>query len=143
MAVKGMGASMPESAEDQERVKLVLLTSWLHSRDIEYMMLALGYKVITTGLHDLEEYVLSDEIKVRIGEAHSAGKSYSEWVLCWVESLPAGEMINVGCFNAALTVSMYERGNQMPQIRTPWIFIACPRTTLATRWNDTTRSRRQ
>lgn len=108
MAVKGMGASMPESAEDQERVKLVLLTSWLHSRDIEYMMLALGYKVITTGLHDLEEYVLSDEIKVRIGEAHSAGKSYSEWVLRWVESLPAGEMINVGCFNAALTVSMYE-----------------------------------
>jgi hypothetical protein len=107
LASQGIAAPFPEDEAERERLRLSLMVSWLHSRDIEHVMRALGYELAATGVHDIEEWVLAREIQTAIDCNQKAGASYSTWLLRWVESLSADEAVNVGCLNPALAVGMW------------------------------------
>jgi hypothetical protein len=107
MSAAGIAAPFPTSQRDRAQLRLSLVASWLHSRDVQQLMAALGYTLQAAGVHDIDEPVPARDIKARIGEARGRTPGYSDWVLRWVDSLPDEAFINVGCMNPALTVGMW------------------------------------
>jgi hypothetical protein len=107
LASKGLAAPFPEDDSGRERLRLSLIVSWLHSRDIEQVLKLLGYNLAATGIHDIEEWVSACEIKSTIQRYQKAGARYSEWLPRWVGSLDPDERVNVGCLNPALAVGMW------------------------------------
>jgi hypothetical protein len=107
MSADGMAAPFPVSELDRRRLRWSIVASWLHSRDIQQLMAALGYMLPAAGVHDIHEFVPADDLKARIGAAAGNRTAYSEWVLKWVDSLSREADVDVGCMNPALAVGMW------------------------------------
>ncbi len=107
LAEEDIAAPFPETEEEAENLWLCLVTSWLHSRDLDCVMNALGYGLNATGIHDLDETVAGREIKVAIASKVEAGARYSPWLLNWVRSITDAEPVNVGCLNPSLIVGLW------------------------------------
>jgi hypothetical protein len=107
MSAAGMAAPFPTSSWDRAQLRLSLVASWLHSRDIEQLMAALGYTLPAAGVHDIDEPVPARDIKARIGRAKDRTPGFSDWVLRWVDSLPQEASVNAGCMNPAMAVGMW------------------------------------
>lgn len=109
-AARGLAAPFPASPADRRQLWHVLVASWLHSRDIETLMGALGYSVRATGIHDMLEFVDAREVIELILPPHTPASTlvrerrYSEWLRRWAATLDAAERVNVGLLNPALLV---------------------------------------
>ncbi len=106
-ASEGLAAPFPGSDEERFKLRLTLVVSWLHSRDVEHVMRALGYYLPATGIHDIEEWVPAREIQRAIKNNQETGTGYSDWLLRWVEGLNPDDSINVGCLNPVLAAGMW------------------------------------
>lgn len=89
--------------ENEEKWRRGMKLSWIHSRDIQVIMAALGFDKKLEGVHDMEEFVLAKRLKERL---HSSEKWYSDVIL----SLPDDLEVNVGFFNPNFSASMYNWG---------------------------------
>ena len=108
LADQDLASPFPETEPEMTRLRLSLFASWLHSRDIRHILQFLGYELPSTETHDIEEWVLGAEIKSAIHhKSTSGGRSYSDWVMHWVESLEDSEQINVGCLNPSLVTGLW------------------------------------
>jgi hypothetical protein len=101
----GLAAPFASSTDEYASLRRSLVASWLHSRDIETVMVALGFPLVATGVHDVHELAPADEIRKRI--LHSNSAQYSSWLLAWVEQMPSDDQADVGCFNPALSAGMW------------------------------------
>lgn len=113
LAGEGLAAAWPTDSLAPRRLWFNLVCAWLHSRDIEVLMHALGYSIKATGIHDLREWVDAAEIRELVvpkspTETDRATRSgYSEWIQRWARQLSNG-VVNVGFLNPALLVSLRE-----------------------------------
>lgn len=105
MAADGFAAPFPAGTEERARLRLGLIASWLHSRDVEELMTAVGYPIAATGVHDLVEHVFAIDIR-RFIALRGDGR-YSSWLVKWIDTLAPDAQVNVGCLNPALLVSMW------------------------------------
>lgn len=99
-------APFPTDPLARGQLRRSLITSWLHSRDVESVMRALGYPIAAAGIHDLVEEVAVAEVQAMIGAAVPG--TYSPWLIDWAAALPAGESVNASCLNPHLLVSLWE-----------------------------------
>lgn len=108
---QGLADAYPPSTREEDTLRRTLIAAWLHSRDIETVLSALGYTIEATGVHDLVEFVDASEIihllrpKSPPDKAAASKRPYSPWILRWAETLSPGQRINVGLLNPALLVS--------------------------------------
>lgn len=100
LANGGLADKLPENKHLLTRA---IYLSWLHSRDIQLTMKAMGYPKKLEGIHDIEEYVLGKRLKESL-------KSADGWYVNYVTSLSDDEEVNVGFLNPFLTASMYNWG---------------------------------
>ncbi|MDZ4712866.1 MAG: LOG family protein [bacterium] len=107
LANKGLADKLPEN---KHLLRRAIYLSWLHSRDIQLIMKAMGYSKSLEGVHDIEEYVLGIRLKESL-------KSASEWYLNYVTSLGDDEKVNIGFLNPHLTSSMYNWGTDKTGIQ--------------------------
>ena len=89
--------------ENQLRWRRGMVLSWVHSRDIETVMAAIGHPKDTETQHDMLEFAKAKHIKKRLG---SADKWYKDLVLAMNDD----EDVNVGFFNANFSGSMFNWG---------------------------------
>jgi hypothetical protein len=101
LAERGLADSPPIHRYEWRRG---IMLSWIHSRDLEVILTALGHPRRTLGIHDIEEYVFARHIKEHLEGADS-------WYRNWALSLADEEQINVGFFNPHLCASMYKWGD--------------------------------
>ncbi|UQA58369.1 hypothetical protein [Polyangium aurulentum] len=97
----------PDSEVDRRHLRYTLAASWLHARDLEVVMGALGYSLPATGKHDLREDVPVADVKAYVAGERAAGAQYSAWFTNWVEGLKTGDQVNIDFFNPSLTVSIW------------------------------------
>jgi hypothetical protein len=102
-----MAAPFPPDAAARLALRRCLVASWLHSRDIQTVMTALGYPIAAAGVHDLVEHVAAAEVRRAVAANVARGAAYSDWLLRWVASLDPAGRVNVGCLNPHLLVSMW------------------------------------
>ena len=105
LADSGLAAPFAASSVEYASLRRSLVASWIHSRDIETVMVSLGFPLAATGVHDIHELAPADEIKARILGPNSV--HYSKWLLTWTEHLPSCTQVDVGCFNPALSAGMW------------------------------------
>jgi hypothetical protein len=112
-----LAAPFPDKAEDRASLRHSLACSWLHSRDIEVVMAAVGYPLHATGIHDMEEFVPAEDVIEAIVQSLGQGNRYSDWFLRWVQRLDQRGTVNVGFLNPSLTVGtwMWRSDTDMPQ----------------------------
>ncbi len=108
LANAGLAAPFPSDPAQQHALRRSLVTSWLHSRDVETVMAALGYRIAATGVHDLVEFVKAVNIIELIGGRAANGTPYSPWLIKWVDSLDPLTDVNVGCMNPHMLVGMWQ-----------------------------------
>src|SRR5262249_53982791 len=88
-----------------------LACAWLHSRDMEILMGALGYHLSLAGVHDLREFVPAAEVRrlllsdIPTDRERLARASYSPCLLAWARTLGA-EPVAVSFLNPALLVDL-------------------------------------
>ncbi len=107
MAAEGLADAYPQSEDERRQLWHFLCCSWLHSRDVEVLMGALGYPLAAMGAHDMKEEVAADALKASIAASHAKGNAYSPWFLRWADKLPDGQAVNIGFLNPSLTVSAW------------------------------------
>jgi hypothetical protein len=115
LAEQGLAAPFPEKEEERRHLRLFQIASWLHSRDIERLMTALGYRLPATGVHDIDERVAGGQVKTAIERCCKVGMRYSDWLLRWVNSLEDDASVNIGCLNPALVVCMWQWTPEAPR----------------------------
>lgn len=108
MAQKGLAAPFPEDEQERNALWLGLVAAWLHSRDIECLMGALGFPIQAAGVHDLDESVDGTELIAFIKAKREEGAAYAPWLLQWLGTLKPGEPVNVGFLNPSLLVSVLQ-----------------------------------
>lgn len=106
-AARGLATPFPESDDNLRSLHLSVVVGWLHSRDIETVMRALGYPITATGVHDMEEYVPARDIRRIMSNKIAGGSKYSKWVPRWLQILEDGQDVNVGSLNPALLTGMW------------------------------------
>jgi hypothetical protein len=113
----GLAAPFPDSDAERERLWHTLACSWLHSRDVEVSMGAIGYPLLALGVHDVVEYVPVEDLVRGIKRSQTAGQEYSPWFRRWIDSLQGCDTVNVGFFNPNLAVSAWrwKPDRDMPQ----------------------------
>ena len=108
---RGIAAPFPKTKEDRESLWLSLICAWLHSRDLEVLMRALGYPLKAAGIHDLREYVSADEVRRLVlpslppDQVRATKSRYSVWLIRWAQSL-GHEAVNIGFLNPALLTDL-------------------------------------
>lgn len=111
LAADGLAAPWPAMANADNILRRSMICAWLHSRDVEVLMTAMGYPIAAAGVHDLRENVDAAEVRrlllaldphsqERVGRAR-----YSPWLIRWAASLGDGP-VNVGFLNPALLVDL-------------------------------------
>lgn len=103
----GLAAPFPDCPRDRADLRHALACSWLHSRDLDVVMAAVGYPLPATGVHDLTECVPAEDVIVAISRALDRGARYSEWFLRWVQRLDRRGAVNVDFLNPNLTVGTW------------------------------------
>ncbi len=107
LASQELAAPFPVDSAERQALWLSLVTSWLHSRDIDNLMARLGYRIQATGVHDMEEYVRGVDIVAAITRHQKEGSEYSRWLLRWLSTITSDQLVNVGFLNASLLVSTW------------------------------------
>ena len=110
-AQRQQAAPWPETPEGEQSIWYSLLCAWLHSRDLETLMGAIGYRIAATGQHDLREFVAVAEVRELLlattppAQQRLRSARYSPWLLNWARQLP-DEPVNVSFLNPALLVDL-------------------------------------
>lgn len=111
LADAGTAAPIPDGPGGVAALHLGLVCAWLHSRDVEVLMGAIGYPIRAAGIHDLREDVDAREVRrLLLGKSppdqeRLQRSRYSPWLLRWAASLPDGP-VNVGFLNPALLTDL-------------------------------------
>ena len=93
----------PVAPDHKARWRRGMVLSWIHSRDIETLMQALGHPKDLIGKHDMEEFAKAKHLKGRLASA-------ADWYKNLVLSFDDEEDINVGFFNPHFSGSMFNWG---------------------------------
>jgi hypothetical protein len=98
-AKAGLAAPFPADEQGRQRLWHMLACSWLHSRDLEVFMAAVGYPLAATGVHDMQERVPAEDVIEAITRSLDRGNRYSNWFLRWVRRLDRRGTVNVDFLN--------------------------------------------
>jgi hypothetical protein len=106
-ARQGLASPFPDDEAGRRALRRALTCSWLHSRDVEFVMTALNYPLSAAGRHDMEEDVPARDVLDAIAGKRAQGHAYSGWLIRWLDGLDPGGVVNVGFLNPHLTVSTW------------------------------------
>lgn len=111
LAELGLAAPWPETDEAERSLWYSLVCAWLHSRDLEVLMEAIGFHVAAAGQHDLREYVDAREVRHLLLASEASERerlrraNYSDWIVNWARQLADGP-VNVSFLNPSLLVDL-------------------------------------
>jgi hypothetical protein len=116
LAEMGLAAPWGESAQRSDdsfdrNIWRSLVSAWLHSRDMETLMKALGFDRVLTGNHDLRETVHRDEIThlllstSPVDQERLKRAQYSPWLIAWAKQIEE-EHVNVSFLNPHLLLDL-------------------------------------
>jgi hypothetical protein len=117
VAAEGVAHPFPDDPADQKALWRSLVCSWLHSRDLEVVMAAVGYALPAMGVHDMTELVPAADVIAAVVRSLDGGNRYSPWFLRWAGRLDRAGAVNVDFLNPHLTVGTWRwrEGVDMPQ----------------------------
>jgi hypothetical protein len=110
---QGLADVFPENENEQVGLWQSLVAAWLHSRDVQTLMSAIGFPILATGVHDLIECVAAQEVVDLLipsempHPVQDRERRYSEWLIRWAQTINPSGQVNVGLLNPALTVSLW------------------------------------
>lgn len=90
----GLAREIPD--EEGPKMRIALIYSYTHSRDMEVLMTAMGYPLKTTNVHDMHEYAKGSSLK-RVAARRSV-----PWFKAYVAGLGDDEDVNIGFMNPHL-----------------------------------------
>lgn len=102
-----LAAPFPGSDADRSALRRSLACTWLHARDMDTALAAMGYPLLLEGVHDLEDLVPAREVIGAVTRGLQGGAVYSEWLLRWLARLDPLGVVNVGFANPNLTVGLW------------------------------------
>jgi hypothetical protein len=111
-AARGLADSFPSDPVERNTLWRSLVAAWLHSRDVETLMSAIGFPIVATGVHDLFESVDVREVLGLLRPERTPDRlaleqrRYSPWLIRWAATLEPSGSVNVGFLNPALMVSL-------------------------------------
>jgi hypothetical protein len=111
LAAPWEGTSSEKRASFEKDLWRSLICAWLHSRDMEILMNALGFPRILAGIHDLRECVELDEVRSLLLSTSPVDSdrirraNYSPWLVAWAKQLRE-EQVNVSFLNPHLLVDL-------------------------------------
>jgi hypothetical protein len=111
LAAPWQGSSPNGNSRFEEDLWRSLVCAWLHSRDMEILMNALGFPRSLAGIHDLSESVSLSEIQRlllsnRPGDLERIRRAnYSPWLIAWAKQLKE-DPVNVSFLNPHLLVDL-------------------------------------
>jgi hypothetical protein len=111
LAAPWNGSSAEENGSFEKNLWRSLICAWLHSRDMEILMNALGFPRILAGIHDLRECVELDEVRSLLLSTSPVDSdrirraNYSPWLVAWAKQLRE-EQVNVSFLNPHLLVDL-------------------------------------
>lgn len=92
----------PFPAEDADKIRHALRMSWLHSRDLEVELTAMGYPARRTGVHDLVE-----PVPVSYAQQLAALPTAPAWFQRYVATLPEGGTVNASFMNPHILADVW------------------------------------
>ena len=132
-AAMGLAEPFPDDPQElRQNSWHTLACSWLHSRDLEVLMAAIGYPLSATGIHDMTECVPTEDVIAVVVRSMEAGNSYSDWFLRWVGRLDRRGSVNIDFLNPNLTAEPCARRPISTRSRTRWTPTACQPITTGT-----------